>query len=96
MASIRNLKKDLDFLTNEVISDAFLAIEFHGDKVEQKVQELLEELVDFHNKLYEKIHNAPSGKKNPERKKYFRTIRKDINEKFPEFFEKLSQIIANN
>ncbi len=95
MASIRNLKKDIDFLTNEVISDSFLAIEFHGEKVKEKIQELLEELVTFHNSLHEKIHNAPSGKKNTERKKYFRAIQKEINEQFPIFFEKLSQIIAN-
>ncbi len=94
MASIRNLKKDIDFLTNEVISDAYLAMGFHGEKVEEQVITLLEEVVDFHNHLYEKIQMAPTGKKNPERKKYFQGIRQEINTKFPEFFEKLSKIIA--
>ncbi len=95
MASIRNLKKDLNFLTQEVINDSFLAVGFHGEKVESKVTELLEEVVDFHNSLYEKILKAPKGKKNPERKKYFLAIREEMNRQYPVFFEKLSNIIAN-
>lgn len=95
MASIRNLKKDIDFLTNEVINDAFLAVGFHGKEVEQKVQKLLEDLVDFHNNLHDKINKAPKGKKNNDRKKYFSEIQQEIKEKYPLFFEQLSQIIAN-
>ncbi len=95
MASIRDLKKDVNFLTQEVINDAFLAIGLHGNKVESKVTELLEEVVDFHNNIYEKIQQAPTGKKNPKIKKYFRSIREEINKQYPVYFEKLSNIIAN-
>ncbi len=94
MASIRNLKKDIDFLTNEVISDAYLAMDFHGEKVKEQVVALLEEVVDFHNYLYEKIQMAPTGKKNPEKKRYFRDIRQEMNTKFPQLFKTLSNIIA--
>jgi len=95
MANIRNLKKDIDFLTNEVISDAFLALGFHGEKVEDKVSALLEEVVEFHNNCYEKINTAPTGKHNKEAKPYFRAIKTEMDTKYMEFFEKLSQIIAN-
>lgn len=95
MASIRNLKKDIDFLTNEVISDSFLALGFHGDKVGEKVSDLLEEVVDFHNELYDKINAAPSGRKKEGTKKHFNSMRSEMDKKYKEFFEKLSEIIAN-
>lgn len=95
MANIRNLKKDVDFLTNDVISDAFLALGFHGDKVQDKVSALIEEVVEFHNLTYEKINNAPTGRKKTETKPYFRSIRTEMDKKYREFFEKLSQIISN-
>jgi hypothetical protein len=95
MANIRNLKKDVDFLTNDVISDAFLALGFHGEKVEEKVSALLEEVVDFHNQTYEKINSAPTGRKKSETKPYFRNIRTEMDKKYREFFEKLSEIISN-
>ncbi|MCX7861653.1 MAG: hypothetical protein N2449_01500 [Bacteroidales bacterium] len=94
MASIRNLKKDIDYLTNEVVNTAYLAIGIHGEKIEQKVIDLLEEVIDFHNSLYQKIQDAPTGKKNKQAKPYFREIRQAMDEKYPEFFAKLSKIIS--
>lgn len=95
MASIRNLKKDINFLTNNIISDAFLALRFHGDKIQDKVNALLKEVVEFRNLIFEKINNAPTGRKKTETKPYFRSIRTEMDKKYREFFEKLSEIIAN-
>lgn len=95
MANIRSLKKDVNFLTNDIISDAFLALDLHGDKVQDKVNALIEEVVEFHNLTYEKINKAPKGRKKAEIKPYFRSIRTEMDKKYCEFFEKLSEIISN-
>jgi hypothetical protein len=94
MASIRNLKKDIDFLTNEIIGDSFLAVGFHGEKVKTKVNELLENVVELHNDLFDRINKAPTDRKSKEAKAHFHAIRTEIDKKYREMYDKLSGIIA--
>jgi len=96
MASIRNLKKNIKYLTEEIGGNALMILDFHGKEVEDKVIEILNEVEQFHNNMITKINNAPTGKKNPEVKKYFKQINQEIQEKYPYFLEKLSKIIAKN
>ncbi len=94
MASIRNLKKDIDYLTSDIISDSFLAIGLHGEKVQDRVNNVLEKIVDLHNNLYERINQSPTGKKSKEKKTYFNSIRNDIDKKYRDLYEELSKIIT--
>lgn len=96
MSSIRKLKKDIDFLTNEIINDAFLASSIHGGKIENELNIIFEEVINFRNELFKKINAAPSGRKKEGTKKYFNTLKSEMDNRFKEFFDKLSDIIANN
>lgn len=100
MATIRDLKKDIDYLTNEVINDSLLALEVHGKKVEEQVNNLINEVIEFNETLRKKINERPRGKKRHqskkhEQKKYIKEIQKQVEEQFPVFFERISQIIAS-
>lgn len=92
MANIRNLKKDIDYLFFEIISDCFAYASLHNGDKTKEVQDLVEEVVVSRNEFIEKANN-PTGKDDPKLvKQYYASIRKELFEKVDGFFTKLSDI----
>jgi hypothetical protein len=92
MASIKSLKKDIDFLFFELISDCFMFTSLHEGPKKAEVQNLIEDAVAMRNEFVDRV-NHPDGKDNPALvKAYYSTLRKDLFEKVNEYFEKLSAI----
>lgn len=92
MASIKSLKKDIDFLFFELISDCFMASCLHEGAKKAEVQNLIEEAVVLRNEFIDRA-NHPDGKDNPAIVKAFYTgLRKELFAKVNEHFEKLSSI----
>ena len=92
MASIKELKKDIDYLFFEFISDCFMFTSIHEGERRDEVQNLIEEAVEMRNEFIERVNN-PSGKDNPKMvNAYYSGIRKDLLEKVDGYFEKLSTI----
>jgi hypothetical protein len=92
MASIKSLKKDIDFLFFEVISDCFMFISLHDGPKRAEVQDLIEEAVTSRNELIDRA-NHPDGKDNPAIvRAYYASLRKELFEKVDGYFERLSTI----
>lgn len=92
MASVQNLKKDIDYLFFEFISDCFMFTSLHTGEKRTEVQNLIEEAVSMRNEFIQRV-NHPDGKDNPALvRAYYKSVRKDLLEKVDEFFEKLSAI----
>lgn len=92
MASVKNLKKDIDFLFFEFISDCFLFTSIHTGEKRNEVQNLIEEAVSMRNEFIDRV-NHPDGKDNPALvKAYYTNLGKELMEKVDSYFEKLSDI----
>jgi predicted HAD superfamily phosphohydrolase len=92
MASVKNLKKDIDFLFFEFISDCFLFTSIHTGEKRNEVQNLIEEAVSMRNEFIDRV-NHPDGKDNPALvKAYYTNLSKELMEKVDSYFEKLSDI----
>lgn len=92
MASLKNLKKDIDYLFFELISDCFLFTSIHSGEKRNQVQDLIEEAVTMRNEFIDRA-NHPDGKDNPALvKAYYTALRKDLFETIDGYFEKLSTI----
>ena len=90
MASIRELKKDIDYLIYEVISDCFVYSNIHPDNKTDELSVLISEAVEFRNELIARVNN-PDGKDNPKIvKAYYKTVEKDLLTGVDKFFERLS------
>lgn len=64
MASKKELKKDIRFLTEQVIIDALEVAEMlKDDEDKKKILDIIIEVTDMHNKLISKV-NHPDGKDN--------------------------------
>jgi hypothetical protein len=90
MASVRELKKDIDFLVFEVISDCFVFSNIHPDNKSDELSTLISDAVEFRNDLIARVNN-PDGKDNPKIvKAYYKTVEKDLLTGVDKLFERLS------
>jgi len=90
MASVRELKKDIDYLVFEVISDCFTYSNIHSDNKSDELSTLISDAVEFRNDLIARVNN-PDGKDNPKIvKAYYKTVEKDLLTGVDKLFERLS------
>ena len=86
MANVRNLKKDINFLTSELVTQAYMNQIFFKTSDEELVDQIKQAL-EFRNDLIAKV-NHPDGKNNPKLiKSYFSMVRKEMVEKFGKLFD---------
>lgn len=93
MASVRNLKKDIDYLATEIISDCQLYMFLHPkDKKVEDAWKIIEETIDLRNQLYERA-NHPNGKDDRKLvKQHYTAIRKDLLQNAHNLFERVSAL----
>jgi hypothetical protein len=85
MASIRELKKDIDYLTFEVISDCFVYSGVHPDNQSDELSAIISDAVNFRNDLIARVNN-PDGKDNP------KIVEKDLLIGVDKLFDRLSSL----
>jgi hypothetical protein len=94
MASIRELKKDIDYLIFEVISDCFVYSNVHPDNKTDELTAVISDAVEFRNDLIARVNN-PDDKDNPKIvKAYYKAVQKDLLSGVNKLFERLSSISA--
>ena len=92
MANLRQIKKDIDYLVQEVVYDCYLAIYFHPTKREAIIG-VMEDAVDLRNNLYEMVNN-PAEKHNKSLvKKHYAFIRYETMDRIEGLFDKLGNVI---
>jgi hypothetical protein len=75
MASIRELKKDLNYLAYDLLTEVFAYKHFHPEMDEKKFDKIILELVKLRNELIARINNP----ENPsEIKVHFNKIRTEM------------------
>jgi capsule polysaccharide export protein KpsE/RkpR len=90
MASKKNLKKDLNYLTNELLTECFTYQFFHVDMDPKQANEVAAFILNNRNDLANRINNI-ENKDNPKLvKEHFKKIRSD----FEKSVEALDKLIA--
>lgn len=78
MPSIRKLKKDIDLLVFEVISDCFTFGALHPDNQAEEVSGIISDAVTLRNDLIHRVNN-PAGSGDPKAvRSHYRLIEKDL------------------
>lgn len=92
MASRKRLKKDIDYLSFEVISDCYNYNYLHSEKKDE-VMEIVKSTILSRNNLIARV-NHPDGKDNAKIvKAYYKAIYADLFKNVDESFTKLSSLI---
>ena len=78
MASVRNLKKDIDLVMSLALSDCFYVMEYNPKVNEEAVYKIAGEIVQKHRELRLRAMH-PDGKDNPKLvKKYYQGLVQDM------------------
>ena len=94
MASIKDLKKDIDYLVYEVISDCFTVMSVQPIDKSEELAEVVGDAVKLRNELFSRVKH-PGGKEDPKMmKEYYKKVRVDLVEGVDKLFERLSKITS--
>lgn len=78
MPSIRRLKKDIDNLIFEVISDSFTFGSLHPDDNPEEVSSIISEAVGLRNDLIKRVNNPERSEDTKVVKAHFQHVVKDL------------------
>ncbi|MFN3555394.1 MAG: hypothetical protein ACK4VN_05480 [Bacteroidales bacterium] len=94
MASIKDLKRDINFLMEEVIETCFLHYHFKADQKDklQEIDQIIEDIITTRNSLMEKINNPDPSIGKGAAKKYFNGLLDQMMQKADEAFERLGAV----
>ena len=94
MASVRELKKDIDYLVFIVISDCLLYSDVNPAENDDAVATIIQDAVSFRNDLIARVNN-PDGKDNTKIvKAYYKSVEKDLLTGVDKLFDRLSAVSA--
>ena len=92
MANLRALKKDINNLVYELISDCLIYSGLHPDDKKEKVTTILAEAVTLRNDLIARINN-PLDKADPKAvRSHFKMVKSDLVTGVDTLFGKLSSL----
>lgn len=93
MSSIRRLKKDVDHLTDLIVSDCLQVIYYIESVDTNSVYDIIKEILKFRNEIRLRM-NHPDGKDNRKvNKQYYKKVKKDLVDGYSGYYKKLSDII---
>lgn len=92
MANLRQIKKDIDYVVNEVVYDCYLALYFHEDKQEQIIG-VMKDAVELRNDLFQMVNNPTEKNNRSLVKKHYAFIRKEMMDRIEGLFDKLSSVV---
>ncbi len=78
MASIRNLKKDLNYLSYELLTETFAYKHFHPELDEKKLDEAIKNIVKLRNDILNRINHPTTFESPTEQKQFYRKIQEDM------------------
>ncbi len=92
MATIRDLKKDINYLTSEIITEAYVRKVLFNDVKDDDVSKIIADAVAFRNDLIARV-NHPDGKDNPKLvKAHYQKIKKDMTDQFSVMIDKVNKL----
>lgn len=87
MASIKNLKKDINHVLGDIIGACY---EWQQENLKvdtSKAQEIIDEAIETFDNLIEKLNTKAENKK-----EHFRAIQKELEEKANELLDKVNKL----
>ncbi|SDB88374.1 hypothetical protein [Williamwhitmania taraxaci] len=95
MANIRSIKKDIHFLTDEVVSDCYVYIYLNPGKKTEAAEKIALESEAFRNAAIDKVNNPGKFENAKLRKAYFKGLYEELITEVNKQFEQLSALSKN-
>lgn len=93
MATVRRLKKEIEFISSQLIGDCIDFLETFDDKKDKTVLAIIEEAVLLNNTILDRVCH-PNGKDNPKLvKQHYRKLKADFIKGLDKAYGKLESLI---
>ena len=93
MATVRRLKKEIEFISSQLIGDCIDFLETFDDKKDKTVLSIIEEAVLLNNTILDRACH-PDGKDNPKLvKQHYRQLKSDFIKGLDKAYGKLESLI---
>ncbi len=96
MSSVRRLKKDIDCLAFEVISDCFSFGSLHQDEKAEEVAGIISDAISLRNDLIKRVNNPVKGDDPAVVRNHFRNVTKDLYVGIDNLCTRLSGLAPKN
>lgn len=85
------LKKDIDYLMDEVVTDSYLSLYFHPERKDDIVK-VIKDAVDLRNSLYQRANSPVEKKSRSLVRKHYAAVRRDMFDGIDSLFLRLSEV----
>ncbi len=93
MATVRRLKKEIEFMSSQLIGDCIDFLETFDDKKDTTMLSIIEEAVQLNNNMLDRACH-PDGKDNPQLvKAHYRQLKTDFIKGLDQVYGKLEGLI---
>ncbi len=92
MASKRNIKKDIDYLVSEVISDCYTYLYLHNEANKDKVVSIIEDVVNKRNDFFQRVNNPDKAMDKKQTRQHYKAIYSDLLSTVDNSFTQLSEL----
>jgi len=88
MASVQNLKKDVNYVISDIIEECYIWQLIHEENQSEKAEKLIDEAIDVFDDLIARINT----KKVENKKLHFKAINQDLETKASDLINKLAKL----
>ena len=92
MASKKNLKKDINYLIDEVVGTCLMHQALNKGKNEKELEEIINEMLIFREELMEKARNPKPTEADKRLRNYYGNLYSDLLKKVNDTFDKLNEM----
>ena len=92
MATIRELKKDIHYITTELVIECLVTDMLHDGKYEDKLSDLVTKLLVKKQELLQRINDYRRKNDEVKASEYFKAIQKELHETVVEIVEEVSKL----
>jgi hypothetical protein len=85
------LKRDIDYLMDEVVTDSYLSLFFHPEHKEAIVG-VIRDAVELRNSLYARVNSPAEKKSRTLVRRHYAAVRRDMFEGIDGLFVRLSEV----
>ncbi len=85
------LKRDIDYLMDEVVTDSYLSLYFHPEHKEAIVN-VIRDAVDLRNSLYDRANHPIEKKSRSLFRRHYPAVRRDMFDGIDRLFVRLSEV----
>lgn len=92
MASKKELKKDINYLSYELLNECYTYKNYHPEADNKKIDEIISNIIKKRNDLIHQANHPEENTSKSSLKEHYKKIIQDCNENFISILDKLNEL----